>query len=410
MMRSTVKRLIKPLGKPEREFRRLKKAAMHSHQNESLVIVRRNLLDDEASSSNNTRAKLPTPPKTLHEHSRLNSFGFQNPITFPTEQTRRIIDSRDIWLIQSTYTFQGWRNEDPLRHVKHYLSIVDNIQADRATRDTSRLRFFHFSLKRKVTEWLDRIPPTQITTWDKLVSRFLDHFFPVGCTSALRDLILRFKQGDDEPIKIPLQLSYRRRRMESNRRIRLVPRQSVGRTINIHELLFHLRSNATYTHGAFKKGSHEADEWEQNNSFEQNDDTSPWGNSKRKEKGEDSPEWIVRSKFEDELANFMLEKKSHEKGIKDILVQHQAEKDDEDERLLSIFKQIHINLSFLEAMIHMPKGANVLKDLLSHKEKLKKTASSVKLSEECSAIIQRSLPKRKETREVSHCHASLDPR
>ncbi|GJR55584.1 hypothetical protein Tco_1406105 [Tanacetum coccineum] len=69
-------------------------------------------------------------------------------------------------------------------------------------------------------------------------------------------------------------------------------------------------------------------------------------------------------------------------------------KDDEDERLLSIFKQIHINLPFLEAMIHMPKGAKVLKDLLSHKEKLKKVAFSVKLSEECSAIIQRSMPQK----------------
>ncbi|GJW93178.1 hypothetical protein Tco_0172850, partial [Tanacetum coccineum] len=67
-------------------------------------------------------------------------------------------------------------------------------------------------------------------------------------------------------------------------------------------------------------------------------------------------------------------------------------KDDEDERILSIFKQIHINLPFLEAMIHMPKGAKVLKDLLLHKEKLKKATSLVKLSEECSAIIQRSLP------------------
>ncbi|GJS23122.1 hypothetical protein Tco_0451754 [Tanacetum coccineum] len=68
--------------------------------------------------------------------------------------------------------------------------------------------------------------------------------------------------------------------------------------------------------------------------------------------------------------------------------------DDEDERLLSIFYQIHINLPFFEAMIHKPKGAEVLKDLLSHKEKLKKAASSVKLSEECSAIIQRSLPQK----------------
>nr|GEW41444.1 hypothetical protein [Tanacetum cinerariifolium] len=64
-------------------------------------------------------------------------------------------------------------------------------------------------------------------------------------------------------------------------------------------------------------------------------------------------------------------------------------KDDEDERLLSIYKQIHINLPFLEAMIHMPNGAKVLKDLLSHKEKIEKAASSVKLSEECSAIIQK---------------------
>ncbi|GJV78657.1 reverse transcriptase domain-containing protein [Tanacetum coccineum] len=51
-------------------------------------------------------------------------------------------------------------------------------------------------------------------------------------------------------------------------------------------------------------------------------------------------------------------------------------------------------MPFLEAMIHMPKGAKVLKDLLSHKEKLKKVASLVRLSEECSAIIQRSLPQK----------------
>ncbi|GJR99219.1 hypothetical protein Tco_0315728 [Tanacetum coccineum] len=51
-------------------------------------------------------------------------------------------------------------------------------------------------------------------------------------------------------------------------------------------------------------------------------------------------------------------------------------------------------MPFLEAMIHMPKGAKVLKDLLLHKEKLEKAASSVKLSEECSAIIQRSLPQK----------------
>ncbi|GJY63243.1 hypothetical protein Tco_0464703 [Tanacetum coccineum] len=127
MTRSTVKRLTKPLDEPEREFWRRRKAALCSHQNESLAIAGRNLFDDEASSSYNTGAKPPMPPKTLHEHSHPNS--------------------------------SRLKNEDPLHHIRHYFNIVDNKQADEATRDTSRLRFFHFSLKGKATEWLDRIPP-----------------------------------------------------------------------------------------------------------------------------------------------------------------------------------------------------------------------------------------------------------
>ncbi|GJU98538.1 hypothetical protein Tco_1327809, partial [Tanacetum coccineum] len=54
MKRSTVKRLTEPLDEPKREFRRLRRAALRSHQNDSLAIAERNLFDDEASSSNNT--------------------------------------------------------------------------------------------------------------------------------------------------------------------------------------------------------------------------------------------------------------------------------------------------------------------------------------------------------------------
>ncbi|GKD55269.1 hypothetical protein Tco_1288656, partial [Tanacetum coccineum] len=59
------------------------------------------------------------------------------------------------------------------------------------------------------------------------------------------------------------------------------------------------------------------------------------GNNKRKEKGEDSPERIIRSKFEDELANFMLEKKSQAKVIGDMLVQHRKELREQYTQILS---------------------------------------------------------------------------
>ncbi|GJX52470.1 putative reverse transcriptase domain-containing protein [Tanacetum coccineum] len=214
------------LDKPGREFEGLGELPDTFIKNKSLAIAGRNLFDDEASSSNDTRTKSSTPLKTLREHSCPNSSSFQKPIILPAERTGRIFDSRDILLIQGTCTFQGLRNEDPLHHIKHYLSIMDNIQADGATKDTSRLHLFHFSLKRKAIEWLDQIPPSPPPKLRHKISSYCDFFFPAGRTSSLRDMILRFKQG---------------------------------------------------------------------------------GNNKRKEKGEDGPEWVVRNKFEDELANFMLD-------------------------------------------------------------------------------------------------------
>ncbi|GKC14856.1 hypothetical protein Tco_1011638 [Tanacetum coccineum] len=263
MTRSTVRKLTKPLDEPEREFQRLRRAAWRLHQNKSLGIVRRNLFDDDASSFKNPQTKPTTPLKTLQEHFLPNSSIFQNPIVLPSEQTERIVNSRDILLFQGTCTFQGLRSEDPLRHIKHYLSIVDNIQADGATRDISRLRFFHFSLKGKVAEWLDKMPPPK--------SRH-------GISSYHDFLIISFQQ--DAP---------RSHEVEECSQNSLAEQVCLSRG-DIYDDPSLLR-------------------------FYQNDDILPCGNMKRKEKGEDRPEWVVRSKFEDELANFMLEKKFHAKGI-----------------------------------------------------------------------------------------------
>ncbi|GKC29747.1 hypothetical protein Tco_1037041 [Tanacetum coccineum] len=63
------------------------------------------------------------------------------------------------------------------------------------------------------------------------------------------------------------------------------------------------------------------------------------GNIKRKEIGEYGPEWIVRSKFEDELANCMLEKKSHSKGIWDMLDLHRKELHEQFSQILSTIRK-----------------------------------------------------------------------
>ena len=58
---------------------------------------------------------------------------------------------------------------------------------------------------------------------------------------------------------------------------------------------------------------------------------------------------------------------------------------------MDIFKKLHINIPFTEALEKMPRYLKFMKDVLSKKRKLGEY-ETVALSEECSAILQKKLP------------------
>ncbi|PNX93836.1 hypothetical protein L195_g016998, partial [Trifolium pratense] len=60
-------------------------------------------------------------------------------------------------------------------------------------------------------------------------------------------------------------------------------------------------------------------------------------------------------------------------------------------RFLEIFKKLHINIPFAEAIAQMPKYAKFLKEIISNKKKLE-GFETVELTEECSAIVLKKLP------------------
>ncbi|XP_073049604.1 uncharacterized protein [Primulina eburnea] len=67
--------------------------------------------------------------------------------------------------------------------------------------------------------------------------------------------------------------------------------------------------------------------------------------------------------------------------------------DDQFAKFLEIFKKIHINIPFADALEQMPNYAKFIKDVMSKKRKLQEF-ETVKLTEECSAILQRKLPQK----------------
>ncbi|GJQ91795.1 reverse transcriptase domain-containing protein [Tanacetum coccineum] len=60
-----------------------------------------------------------------------------------------------------------------------------------------KLMLFHFP-SRVSLDWLEKEPPRSILTWDDLVSKFINKFFPPSKTTNLRNEITRFQQRFDE--------------------------------------------------------------------------------------------------------------------------------------------------------------------------------------------------------------------
>ncbi|GKE27559.1 reverse transcriptase domain-containing protein [Tanacetum coccineum] len=62
-------------------------------------------------------------------------------------------------------------------------------------------------------------------------------------------------------------------------------------------------------------------------------------------------------------------------------------------KFLQMFKKLHFNISFAEALAQMPKYAKMLKDLLSNKEKLLELANTP-LNKNCLAVLLKKLPEK----------------
>ncbi|GJT17622.1 reverse transcriptase domain-containing protein [Tanacetum coccineum] len=73
------------------------------------------------------------------------------------------------------------------------------------------------------------------------------------------------------------------------------------------------------------------------------------------------------------------------------------EKDDNlASKYVEIFRELHFELSFADALLHMPKFASMFKSLLNNKEKLFDIAKTP-VNDNCSAVILKKLPKNLET-------------
>nr|GEV84807.1 reverse transcriptase domain-containing protein [Tanacetum cinerariifolium] len=78
------------------------------------------------------------------------------------------------------------------------LKITSTLKYRNVPNEAIKLMLFPFSLDGAAQIWLEKEPPRSILTWEDLVSKFVNHFFPLSKTTNLKNDIINFQQRFDE--------------------------------------------------------------------------------------------------------------------------------------------------------------------------------------------------------------------
>nr|GEW99292.1 hypothetical protein [Tanacetum cinerariifolium] len=98
-------------------------------------------------------------------------------------------------LVQSNQ-FTG--RQDPHNHLRFFSKVTSTFRHPEVPNTTIKLLLFPFSLEGEARIWLDKEPPRSILTWEDLVSKFINQFFPPLKTTYLWNEITNFLQKPKE--------------------------------------------------------------------------------------------------------------------------------------------------------------------------------------------------------------------
>ncbi|GKE64156.1 reverse transcriptase domain-containing protein, partial [Tanacetum coccineum] len=88
--------------------------------------------------------------------------------------------------------------QDPHNHLRFFNKVTSTFRHPEVPNTSIKLLLFPFSLDGEARDWLDKEPPRSILTWDDLVLKFINQFFPPSKTTYLRNEITTFYQKPNE--------------------------------------------------------------------------------------------------------------------------------------------------------------------------------------------------------------------
>nr|GEX07903.1 hypothetical protein [Tanacetum cinerariifolium] len=151
----------------------------------------------EMSDDDATRAK--SLPRGVNSYYRPGNFEDPSPIVYPAATNEAVSNFKiQSNLIAILPVVKG--HEEPYAHLREFFSIADTYQVNNTTKDGVRLRLFPFSLKDQPKALFTSLEPGSIHSWSEMQSAFLDEFYSISKTAAVRNKIKSFHQIPGEQL------------------------------------------------------------------------------------------------------------------------------------------------------------------------------------------------------------------
>ncbi|GKC72648.1 reverse transcriptase domain-containing protein [Tanacetum coccineum] len=136
--------------------------------------------------------------RTMEELLRAPTEGYGEAIVLPDINADHFEIKTNLLQLVQANPFYGLENENPHAHINSFKRITSTLRFRNVPNDVIKLMMFPYSLEGAAKTWYEKEPPNSILTWDDLVTKFVNQFFPPSKTTHLKNKISRFSQEFDE--------------------------------------------------------------------------------------------------------------------------------------------------------------------------------------------------------------------
>ncbi|GJR08910.1 reverse transcriptase domain-containing protein [Tanacetum coccineum] len=320
------------------------------------------------SQSREPRPPPPEGPPVVIEPLRIEYPFQEDPTVEPMADTRTTR--------RKNKQFFGHDKEDPHAHIRYFNKITSTMRVPNVPIATIKLMLFPFSIEGAARIWLEKEPPRSIQTWDDLVSKFINQFFPPSKTTNLRNEITRFQQRFDE--------SFYEAWDRFNDLLRACPHHGFSELHQLDTFYNALNINDQDSLNSAAGGNFL-------DKMPREFDLLPWSRAFGST-AQIPPPVIPKPIPEPEIPKTVPKANIPYPSRRDN--QKNREKASyQKEKIFQMFQDLRFDISFADALFLMPRFAPTIRDLLMNKEKLLELVK-IPLNENCSAMLLKKLPEK----------------